>query len=677
MRKNLQSLYINSDTSCKELAKTALSQLVVKIIYSYDAPIKLKELKEEVNGVLNTKFNDEKILEIINILFTDKKIQDPSKEYKLTPNTKKKFDHAYEEYCARQKRIVNKYFSKAESSESEIINWFEDVTITFFTDYRHEWIAEKAYKVKAKNAYDGLKNVIKKITNKDKNIKIDDREWLTAQYLLFFKSNDPDLDSVFWDYGTSAYSSSLITATNSANQITVEALKNSKLILDTNILMYLTLESGKYYQSYESLGDIFYQLNIEPIYFHITRDEYVRSISNKKEQVINVINKYEEDVLLNLDDAFIKTALSRDCKIEDDYITFFDTLLNPPATFIEGYQINDYDNSDIQKAIEDGTKDEELISTLGNIFKERFNNSSSKKQDSGDEKKKNGKSRKPLEHDAGLIRGTEYLRGKKEKCFILTREYTVKQYGATKTVRDEPPISVGLDAIISLLAINSGGINLDPNNFKPLFAKIIKLALLPEKGTIQTADLARMLDIEQNIAELPHDDVISLAKDMHKFQMSELEDSKITVEMLRRFQTSKMNLKKDVVSAEKAIMVEQNQKEQYKESAKVNEKALEGKIREEVIKENDNWLKRNKLFYFVLFPLLTLGFTYIIFLMNDIVNMDFWLQQLIAISIEMAGWLLGNFLVVLPKLNRNYQTKKSNIDSVVRERMIVAKENAT
>lgn len=677
MRKNLQSLYINSDTSCKELAKTALSQLVVKIIYSYDAPIKLKDLKDEVNGVLNSKFNDAKILEVIDILYADKKIQDPLKEYKLTPTTKKKFDTAYDEYCARQKRIINKYFSKAQSSESEIINWFENVTITFFNDYRHEWIAEKAYKVKAKNAYDGLTNVIKKITNKDKNIKIDDREWLISQYLLFFKSNDPDLESVFWDYGTSAYSSSLITATNSANQITVEALRNSKLILDTNILMYLTLESGNYYQSYKSLGDIFYQLNIEPIYFHITRDEYVRSIANKKEQVINVTNKYEENVLQDLDDAFIKTALSRQCQVEKDYMTFFDALLDPPEVFIEGYPIKDFDNSEIQKAIEEGTKDEELISTLDKIFKERFNNSSSKKKVSEDEKKKNGKSRKPLEHDAGLIRGTEFLREKKEKCFILTREYSVKQYGATKTVRDEPPISVGLDALISLLAINSGGINLDPNNFKPLFAKIIKLALLPEKGSIQTADLARMLDIEQNIAELPHDDVISLAKDMHNFQMSELEDSKITLEMLRRFQISKMNLKKDVVTAEKAILVEQNQKEQYKESSKLNEKALKGKIREDVIEENDKWLKRNKLFYFVLLPILTLGFTYVIFLLNDIVNMDFWLQQVIAISIEMFGWLIGNFLVVLPKLNRKYQTKKSNIDSVVRERMLIAKENAT
>jgi hypothetical protein len=677
MRKNLQSLYINSDTSCIELAKTALSQLIVKIIYSYDVPLKLKELKQEVNGILGVKFNDEKIIEVIEILYKDRKIEDPSIEYKLTASTKRKFDIAYQEYCARQQRIIKKYFSNAQSEDSQIINWFENVTITFFTEYRTEWISEKAYKVKAKNAYDGLENVVKKITNKDQNIKTEDREWLVSQYLLFFKSNDPDLDSVFWDYGTSAYSSSLITATNSANQITVEALRNSKLILDTNILMYLTLESGKYYQSYESLGNIFYQLDIKPIYFHITRDEYVRSMSNKKEQVINVINKYDDDVLEDLDDAFIKTARKRQCKTDEEYNDFFDNLLDPPSEFIEGYQITDFDNTEIHKVIIEGTQDEDLIAKLGSLFKERFNHPSAIRQTSNNENKNNGKSRKPLEHDAGIIRGTEFLREKKEKCFILTREYSVKRYGVITSVRDEPPISIGLDALISMLAINSGGINLDPNNFKPLFAKIIKLALFPEKGSIQTADLARMLDIEQNIAELPHDDVISLAKDMHKLQLSELEDSKITVEMLRRFQTSKMSLKKDVVIAEATIVVEQQQKEKYKESSKVNEKALKKQIKKEVIEQNIKWLKSNKLTYFFILPLLTIGLTYLILFLNDMTNIEFWLQQVIAISIELIGWLLGNLFVTLPKLNKKYLTKESNIDSIVEERLIIAIKNAT
>ena len=325
----------------------------------------------------------------------------------------------------------------------------------------------------------------------------------------------------------------------------------------------------------------------------------------------------------------------------------------------------------LKKIIEDGSKDEDLIKILNDIFKERYQG---KKED---EDKKNGKSRKPLEHDAGIIRGAEYLRGKKEKCFILTREFSVKQYGVRTTLRDEPPISIGLDAIISLLAINSGGINLDPNNFKPLFAKIIKLSLLPEKGSIQTADLARMLDIEQNIAELPHDDVVSLAKDMHKLQMSELEDSKVTVEMLRRFQTSKMSLKKDIITAEATIIIEQNQKEKYKESSKLNEKALESKIRQDIIEENKKWLSKNRFVYFIILPLLTLGFTYLIFFFTDSINSKLWLQQIIAISIEMIGWLLGNFFVIIPKLNAKYQTKNNNIDKIVQERISLALINAT
>ena len=594
MRKKLQAIYIKSDTSCRELAKTALTQLILKVIYFYDEPINIESIRNEVNGILQANLSIDRINDAVTFLLSEEKIITETSGFGLTPSRRKKFDLAVQEHSERQNRIIEKYFSPTKSEKSAIENWFEDVTIDFFTEYRSEWIGEKAYNVRAENAYDGLRIIVKEETYKDALIDTVDKEWLIAQYIKFFKSSDEDLNSIFWDYGTCAYSSSLITANNAANQITIDTIRNSKFILDTNILMYLTLEGGKYYESYNALGKIFGQLNIQPGYFYISRDEYIRSTANKKELILNIINNYEDTVIEQLTDDFIKTARGRKCITEEDYVRFFNDLLDPPSEFTEGVKLELFDDEILASVIEKGTEDEELIELLNTFFKNRHNyyyKHASISVTIIDEK---GKKRKPLMHDAGLIRGAEYLRTK-ENCFILSRESSVKQYGILKAVRDEPFISIGLDTLINLLAIDSGGIDIDPTNFKPLFAKIIKLALLPEKGTFHVEDLVRMFDIEQNITDLPDEDVISMAKDMHKYQMSEMADSKITVEIQRKFQHSKMHLKTDLSSANAEIVAERNQKEIYKKSSEQAENALRNKIKVELLSENKVWYKNGKI----------------------------------------------------------------------------------
>lgn len=235
MRSKLQAIYIKTDTSCRELAKTALIQLILKVIYFYDTAITNEEIKTEINGILQAKLHINRIDDAISLLLTEKSIKSLDNGYCLSKAKRKKFDSAYQEYTERQNRIIEKFFSPTKSDKTAIESWFENVTINFFTEFRSEWIAEKAYNVRTESAYDGLKNIVKKETIKDQQIETEDRDWLIEQYINFFQSSDEDLNSIFWDYGTCAYSSSLITANNAANQITIDTIRDSKFILDTNI----------------------------------------------------------------------------------------------------------------------------------------------------------------------------------------------------------------------------------------------------------------------------------------------------------------------------------------------------------------------------------------------------------------------------------------------------------
>lgn len=330
MKNTLQSIYLKIDTTSKSLAKNALSQLILKILFLYDKELSINDIKNEINSLLDTNIKRDRVEDALTLLIEENKIQLENENYSLSKNRKRKIDIAYQEYNNRILRIIDKFFSPVKSEKTAVRNWFETVTIQFFTEYKSEWIAEKAYKVKKENSFEGLSNIIDTATKKDNNIIDEDKEWLKKQYFKFFNSSDDDVISIFWDFGTCAFSSTLITANTSVDKLTLDSFRNSLFILDTNILMYLHLEEGLFYNSYESLEKIFKALNITPGVFKITRDEYVKTIGNKRDDILRIIEKFDDDVIEQLDDAFIKTAQGRQCVNPEDFAEFFDDYMDVP-----------------------------------------------------------------------------------------------------------------------------------------------------------------------------------------------------------------------------------------------------------------------------------------------------------------------------------------------------------
>jgi len=661
MKNTLQAIYLKIDTTSKSLAKNALAQLILKILFYYDKKLSIDEIKNDVNSLLKTNLRKDRIEDAIKLLLDESKIYSENNNYQLTKSRKRKIDIAYQEYTNRIFRIISKFFSPVKSEKTAIRNWFESITIQFFTEYKSEWIAEKAYKTKKENSYEGLLKIIDSITTKDKNLEEEDKVWLKKQYFKFFTSSDDDVISIFWDYGTCAFSSTLITAHTAADKLTLDSFKNSKFILDTNILMYLHLEEGRFYNSYESLEKIFKALNITPCIFKITRDEYVRTVGIKREDVLKIIQNYDEEVIAELDDAFIKTAKARQCVKQEDYEQFFDDLMDVPEVFVDEVKIKILDNSELDNIIEKGQENDALIVQLNQIYRNRhkyIKNIPSKSRVIKDKRKR------PLMHDAGLVTGTEYLR-KTENCFILTRDITVKQYGINTALRDEQAISIGLDSLISIFALDNGGIDIDPTNFKPLFANIIKLALVPERETFQLADLARMLDVEQQIAELPNEDIIEIAIEVNKSKLIGLEDEKIAVQLTRSFQNHKIKLKSDLDLSKKETLIERDEKIRYKTASEKTEAALRKRIHDDLRQSYDDRLLRNRLIFYLILPILTSGLTILIIFLTKKEESNSLITHLIGLIINILAWVITSFLLVKPRLRRTYKASVAQIEEEV------------
>jgi hypothetical protein len=678
MKNTLHAIYLRLDTTSKSLSKTALAQMILKIIYFYNAPIELTKIENELKGCLSTTVRKERIIEAVELLIKENKIAFEHNKYRVRNSRKKKIDEALNEHNIRINRIVEKFFANTKSGNTAIKKWVENVTIDFFTEYRNEWIAAKTYSIKRESNYLGLETLIDGITKKDKNIDKSDRDWLKSQYLKFFNSSDEDVASIFWDYGTCVFASTLITSSTAADKLSLESLKDSKFILDTNILMYLQLEEDNFYKSYKSLEEIFEKLNIKTCYFNVTKEEYEKSMSYKTGALLKVIQRYEEDVIDKTDDPYLKTAKSRQCIDYDDFKEFFNGLINIPRTFVDKMPLELLNGEALEDVIEKGRNNELLQEKINTIYKNKSKYISSsngnKNHFKDDTKLVKDKKKGALIHDSGLISGAEYLRTK-EKCFILTRDITVKQYGIETELRDEPPISIGLDTLIGMLAINNGGIDIDPTNFKPLFANIIKLSLIPEPNTFQVVDLARMLDVEQQIADLPSNDIIDIAKELNRSILKGVDDEKLTVQLSRRFQASKLNLKSNLDLANKEKHLEKTEKDKYvAKEAKVRD-ALRKEIYNDMMQKYSNKLIRNRLLWFLFVPSMAIMATLVgIYLYKHNLT-DSLSSYIIGLISNVLVWFFTNLLVINPKLARTYKNSVLEINELVDKRLKEKIEN--
>jgi hypothetical protein len=655
MKKILQTIYLRFDSSSKSLTKRALADLILKIIYSFNSSPNQDEIVKELSGVLGTTISNEKIAAAFALLLNENKITASNGRYSIDQNKKIKIDTAYNEFIDRQNRIIDKFFNDVSSQRNFVLQWFEDVTIEFFTEYSSEWISDLCSTTNGavKRKHQGIQVTLDKVTNSNNNLDPKDKDWLKKQFFKFIQSNDTDVSSILWDYGTSGFSSSLIIANTFADPISVDEFKDSKCILDTNILMYLELEGSKFKESFKSMEKVFTKLSITPIYFSITRDEFIKSMEYKKETVLRVIENYSKEIVTELDDPFINTALQRGCVSAEDFERFFDELMDIPEYLSESLEIKRYDSGELDEAIRKGQEDNQLKELINKIYKS---------------KRHRDKKRNPLQHDAGLIAGAEFIR-KQEKCFILSRDISVKETALNKPIRNEMPIAIGLDTLINVLAIDNGGTDVDPTNYAPLFASIIKLALIPEHDVFRVEDLSRMLDVQSQIADLPDDKIIDIAKELHHNQVIGVPDDEISLQLTRSFQTAKLELKNDLDKSRKEVFFEKTEKDKFiKRSERATQKLREhytGELRDKY----DGKLTKNRILIFAILPVITIIITGMIIYFASNAKSISMKDQIIGLGLNIMFWLLTDFLFLDKKIKSKYSERINGINEEVERKI--------
>lgn len=647
MKNELHALYIKHDGQFKTLSKIALSQLILKVVFLKGDGSTSRHIESELGNVLTSRVSTKEIEDAIRMLKNSKKLSLKNGRYFIHPHYKDQLTKEVESNKQLLNKILEKYFSKAESNKQLIENWFKDTVVHFFEKYSFEWFHQIAYKGKnGSNVVPNLAEIVDQTLKAHKQIKQADHDWLTQQFFKFIDSDDGDDNLLFWYYGISMFSARLITARNFADSETIEMFKDSKFVLDTNILMILDLEEHELSNSLNSLERILSQLNISTVYLHNTREEYLRAMDWRRGETIKVFDNYDLKVLQSSDCPFIKTALQRACYNSDDVKQMFDQMMDIPTVFNEALEVKMYDYPELDDAIKRGMEDSDLKDKIQQTYRKI----------TGRDKRD-----RPVSHDAGLIEGAKEIR-KSEKCWIVTIDSTLKRYAIENALRDDHEIAVGLDVVLGLMAVNGGGVDVDSSNFAPLFKNLVKFSLVPESDAFEMKDLAFILRTRIKINELPNEKVIEVAKEVKKLRVAGAEEENIALYLRRFMEGDTLGMVKQVEEAVSSASIAKEKRELAEKERDKAFDALRNKRRGELRDEYDKQLLVNRLFL-VGVPVVIGIITYLT-IRYGIDSENKYILYLVGLGVEAIFSVIA-FFPLNKRIRRKYSDYVLGIDSVI------------
>ncbi len=659
MDKTLKSIYLKLDPTNKSLTKAAISQLLIKVVYASLSPLSEKEIIEEYKTIIGNKtLNEDEIKNCLSQLVNEKSIVLHKGSYHISTSKRKKIDSSCKESEDRKTDIIESFFKPFFSNEEDVINWLEDSTVSFFQLYSNEWIKDLCYR-KISAVSGSKENILKSInkrTQNNKNIDKRDKDELCKKFVHFITTNSHIGDAYLWEYGTSAFSAQLIKNSIGADDVSIETFKDCKCVLDTNILMHIGLESSEYYSSFKSLEEVFATLNIEVGVLNITKEEYKNTVGKKRDEILTMVERYPLDVIKEVDDQYTKTAIARKCRDYSDFERFFSQLLEIPQYIEEKVEVKLFDHDlKLEETIEKAKNDEQKQNELNTIFN----------QITGHDKRQNA-----LIHDVGLIAGVNYLR-EQGKYFILSQEVSVNNYAKQKPSVQDLPMSIKLETIINVLAVNNGGVNIDATDYIPLFASMVRNGLIPNRDTFKVADLSLMLEKNEQIAQLPSGETIRIAKYVHRKRLLGESEENIALEMTREIQGVKMQIVDDLEETKSKLSLEQQEKGRYKESANKSTNALRKTIKADVEKEYRRKIRNKRMSFYLGFPLIMIILT-AVGLVGE--NNNFW-SYIIAIGVNILIDILLISLKGLPEIRQLKKGKNQWIEEETERRLKDELEN--
>lgn len=652
----IKSLYLRLDANTSTLTRSAIGQILVKIIYSLDGLVSKEDIFKayaQINGIGKT--NEQQLEEILEEL-VDKDIKKRSGKYYLSSSKKAKIAKSVDIAENRKEEILDKYFSNVFSDRTLIEEWLQDVTIKFFESFSDEWISDlltghkDVYKSES-----SIRDMVDRRTLNNKKIDDRDKKVLPKLFFEFVNDNTGTVNDYLWDYGTSAFAAKLIRNQNGVDSLTIDSFKNSTCILDTNVLLFISLNS-RFKDGIIALENVFSSLNVKVGYLYITQKEYQDKVYNQKSMTMRNLEKFGYDIASIPNDDFTTNAKELQCKTSEDFERFFDEKHKMPKVVHESLPIILLDNdSQLVNVVEEAQHNQNKIDELNGIFHNC----------TGHDKRPNA-----LIHDIGLLEGVEYLR-KNGKYFVVSEEVCVNLYSKKRPLSDNLPLSIRIDTLINVLAANNDGDTFNAADYVPLFANIVRSGLIPNKNTFKQEELYFLYDIDEQVAQLPKEEVEEIVMDMHEMILKGTGDKELERELKSKITKGKIKVVSDLDSTKQALSLsEKNLKRQEEQNQNLSDALRRNIWNSETQKYDEETVQIKKKYQisypFVVFLISVIAFI-IAFFNTDTVGS--FLSFVISLLVNVIYNWYCRVKVLKDKINDRLAKRESVISRAVTERM--------
>lgn len=532
MEKILQSIFVHVDAAYKTLADKAIAQLLVKILYTCDYPLKKEELARLVDEQTRRKISQMSDFDnILDELVERREVISHKGKFGISTAKREKIRMSIENSKDRVDRLVTEYFSGLYSDVEIIKQWFLDVTFKFFELYADHWIADLlAGSQNIRNLGESIRMIV---DNRTKSFKELDKRDVTELSHRFFKlvtSRSPDTDAYLWEHGTSRFSALLISNKQGVDRLTLESFSGSTCILDTNVLIFIALGAEAKKNSFEQLEAAFEQLGITVKVLYITKAEYEHRVDFQKDLTIKNIEKMGGLTTKVPNDSFTQCARERHCTRKEDFVTFFDELHKMPQYVTKKLKVEALDHSsELADVVEKAQQDEVKKENLKRLYRETRHR----------EKPDNA-----TIHDAGLIEGVEYLR-KSGKFFILSEETSVNAYSQNRPTDNGLPLSIRVETLLNLLVANGNQMT-DSADYMSLYADLIRLDLMPAEKAFSQYQLYQMHTLSSQISKLPEEETERIVWEAHDKMVRGIKDEELRLFLNDRITETEISLKDEV-----------------------------------------------------------------------------------------------------------------------------------
>lgn len=488
---HLVTINLKFGSKAKPYRTIAIAHLIAKVLFLQTAPVGERRIAAEVARLIGVqKVDKQTIARGLDYLKELNSVVNNDAVWALSAEARERIAEDIRRTESDLAGVLSRNFGTALDS-SALRQWFLAASAAVFSRFS-DYIVAAATRGGQRPTYErlSLESLLRPIISKHS---------LTAHasvlldgYHSFLDSTEVSDHSYFMNLVQALFSARLVAADVGVEVIMLEEFDGATVVLDTNILFATMLEEHRLGKSVRALLRALQQIRVRAVYLHRTKEEFEAALHARRKEILSLVNAYKPEVIRDVQDPFVSTAVSRGCVSLRDYETFFDSLRDLPNELCEGFPLAKLDDEKIEEAFQRSDKDASLQQRLQDVALSLR----------PPPRKGQKKSERSLHHDAALLTVIEAERQVGGKWWVLSLDRSLAACARERTSRTGLPAVVGVDALIEILAADGSGPNFKADDFAPLMGRMMVMDSAPPSNAYTTADLdvLRQLNEEAMVA---------------------------------------------------------------------------------------------------------------------------------------------------------------------------------